>query len=256
MPLVQNQFRIVSNKKITSCFYRLSVDARPLVKKFLPGQFVNVRVSDGYEPLFRRPFSIHRGKKHIEIFYEAVGKGTAMLSQKKQGEFVDILGPLGNSFSMPAKEVKQIILIAGGVGLAPFLALTDFVKKKKVSMVLLYGGRDKEHVCPMNDFKKNGCQIHIATEDGSVGLRGRVDKLFSNIEPSKGETFIYTCGPKPMMKAVQDFALNNKIKGQASCESFMACGTGTCLGCVIKTTLGYKTVCYDGPVFNLEEIVF
>jgi dihydroorotate dehydrogenase electron transfer subunit len=98
--------------------------------------------------------------------------------------------------------------------------------------------------------------VHVATDDGSVGTRGRVDKLFSKINPDAKRTFIYACGPDPMMAAVQRFARARNIRGQAACEEVMACALGACLGCAIRTTKGFKTVCYDGPVFDLDEVIF
>ena len=108
----------------------------------------------------------------------------------------------------------------------------------------------------MKEFKGNGCKVYVSTDDGSVGTKGRVSKLFSKINKNPKTTFIYTCGPKPMMASVQAFAKKNKLQGQAACEEVMACALGACLGCSIKTTEGYKTVCYDGPVFDLNEVIF
>jgi dihydroorotate dehydrogenase electron transfer subunit len=130
------------------------------------------------------------------------------------------------------------------------------LKKKKLKTRLLYGGRTKKHIYGVKEFKQNGCEVFVATEDGSVGATGFVSKLFDKIATDPATTFIYTCGPTPMMAAVQEFAKTRHLRGQASCEERMACGLGACLGCAVKTTSGYKTACYDGPVFDLAEIVF
>ena len=122
--------------------------------------------------------------------------------------------------------------------------------------MLLYGGRSRGHVYPMQEFKDNGVKVHIASDDGSVGVKGRVSILFDKVKWNSNNTFIYTCGPNPMMKAVQGFAIKNRIKGQAACEELMACGLGACLGCSIETKSGFKTVCYDGPAFDIENIIF
>ena len=108
----------------------------------------------------------------------------------------------------------------------------------------------------MKEFKDNGCKVYVATDDGSVGAKGRVSELFSKIKLNSKSTMIYTCGPHPMMKAVQEFAKHNHLQGQAACEEVMACALGACLGCSIPTTKGFKTVCYDGLVFNLNEVIF
>ena len=107
----------------------------------------------------------------------------------------------------------------------------------------------------MQEFKDNGVKVHIATDDGSVGAKGRVSVLFDKIDKDPSRTFIYTCGPNPMMKAVQAFAGEHHLLGQAACEEIMACGLGACLGCSIETKEGFKTVCYDGPAFDLEEVI-
>jgi len=256
MKKIQHNARVVSNEKICAQFYRLCLDAKPIAERALPGQFVHIRINEGLQPFFRRPFSIYRAKKYLEILYEVVGVGTRLLSEKKTGERLDILGPLGNSFSMPPDDVSRVVMIAGGVGVAPFLLLSDFLKSKKCRVTLLYGGRTKGHVYSMAAFKKNGCRVHIATDDGSVGARGRVAVLFKKIQPGNGDTMLYTCGPKPMMHSVQRFARMHNLACEASYEEVMACGLGACLGCSIKTTKGYKTVCHDGPVFDIQEIIW
>ena len=130
------------------------------------------------------------------------------------------------------------------------------LKKYKYELLLLYGGRTKGHVYPMKEFKANGCKIFIATDDGSIGVKGRVAALFSKINIDPLTTYVYTCGPNPMMAAVQAFARQHQLKGQAACEEIMACALGACLGCSIRTTAGFKTVCYDGPAFDLDEVIF
>jgi dihydroorotate dehydrogenase electron transfer subunit len=251
----QQKYKIISNKKVSPKFFQLSLDARSIAHKALPGQFIHMKVSEGLKPFFRRPFSIYRTKNTIDILYDVIGDGTKALSCKVKGDVVDCLGPLGTPFSLPPKNMKQIVMIAGGVGVAPFLALTDILKKKEYELVLLYGGRNKDHCFPMNEFKKNGCRVHVATDDGSVGKKGRVSVLFPMID-LREPTYIYACGPKPMIACVQDFARQKHLQGQASLEEVMACGVGACLGCSIKTKQGYRTVCHDGPVFDLDEIVF
>jgi dihydroorotate dehydrogenase electron transfer subunit len=252
---IQNIFTVVSNEKLCPRFYRLCIDAGSLTKKIQPGQFVHIRVKDGLEPFFRRPFSVYRAQKYIEVFYEPVGRGTSLMTSYKKGDPIDVLGPLGTPFSLPPKGIKQVVMIGGGIGVAPFLILSD-VLKKKYELILLYGGRTKGHVYPMKEFKQNGCKVYVATDDGSIGKKGRVSELFDKINCDPKTTYLYTCGPHAMMHAVQDFAKRHYLQGQAACEQLMACALGACLGCSIKTTKGYKTVCYDGPAFDLGEVVF
>jgi dihydroorotate dehydrogenase electron transfer subunit len=256
MGKLQDVYKVISNEKLCGKFYRLCIDAKPIVDKSRPGQFIHIRINNSLEPFFRRPFSIYRSKRFLEILYEVVGSGTEALAAKNKGDRLDVLGPLGMPFGMPPKGVKQVVMIAGGVGVAPFLFLSDLLKKKDYELILLYGGRTKGHVFNMDEFKKNGCRVFKTTDDGSVGVKGRVSKLFSKIDPVAESTFIYTCGPRPMMASVQDFARKHKLGAQGSCEEVMACALGACLGCSIKTTQGFKTVCGDGPVFDLHELIF
>jgi len=246
MRKIQNIYPIVSNKKLCPRFYCLSLDAPELAREVKPGQFIHIRVSDGLEPFFRRPFSVYRAKKHVEIFYEPVGRGTETLASKKKGDTLDVLGPLGTPFTLPSKNIKQVVMIAGGIGIAPFLALSDVLGRQTrnpqptthntpPSIILLYGGRTKGHVYPMKEFKANGVKVHVATDDGSAGIKGRVSELFSKIDLNSKTTMMYTCGPTPMMAAVQKFCEKNNLKGEAACEEIMACALGACLGCSIPT---------------------
>jgi len=256
MEKIQNTYKVLVNEKLSSQYWRLIFDAPDLCREVKPGQFVHIRTDeDGLQPFFRRPFSVFRAQKYVEIFYDVIGPGTKLLSQKIKNDTLDVLGPLGTPFVMPPEDIKQVVMIAGGIGIAPMLILSDVLKKKKYELVLLYGGRDRGHVYPMKEFKDNGVKVHIATDDGSVGLKGRVSVLFDKIEKKPNQTFIYTCGPNPMMKAVQVFAADHRLMGQAACEEIMACALGACLGCSIETKHGFKTVCYDGPAFNLDEVI-
>jgi dihydroorotate dehydrogenase electron transfer subunit len=256
MNQLQGFYPVISNEKLSPCFWRMRFDAPPVQEAARPGQFVHLRVNAGLEPFFRRPFSVYRAQKYTEIFYEVVGPGTKLLSGKKKGDLVDVLGPVGKPFELPGERVKQVVMVAGGVGVAPFLILTDVLKVRKLDLVLFYGGRTEGHVYPMKEFMANGVDVRVATEDGSVGTKGRVTKLFRDLDWDPQTTVLYTCGPRPMLAAVRDFARARRVPGQAACEEVMACALGACLGCSIRTTKGYKTVCYDGPVFDLQELIF
>ena len=256
MDKIQNIFKVVSNEKLCPKFYLLRIDAKPILKEIKAGQFIHIRVNDSYEPFFRRPFSVYRANKYVDIFYEAIGPGTKEMVKMKRGDDIDVLGPVGKRFSLPPRGTKQVVMIAGSIGIAPFLILSDELKNKNYELILLYGGRTKGHVYNMKDFKDNGCKVFIATDDGSVGTKGLISKLFNKIHLDPKTTFLYTCGPHAMMKSVQQFVRKHKLKGEAACEELMACALGACLGCSIKTIRGYKTVCYDGPVFDLDEVIF
>lgn len=259
----QLDVRILQNEKVAGDFYRIRLESAYLAKHARPGQFIEVRCSDGSSPLLRKPFSVHRILKDgIELLYEVVGEGTGLLSKKKKRQFLDIIGPLGNSFTLKPAGGRQIILVAGGIGVAPLVALAENVERiayRKKSVII--GAKSKSHILCERDFKKLGFETLIATEDGSLGKKGLatelLKKLLSTVHHPPSAA-IYTCGPRGMLKEVASIARSGKIPCQVSLEEYMACGIGVCLGCPVKVNApyGYKMVCKDGPVFNAEEIVW
>jgi dihydroorotate dehydrogenase electron transfer subunit len=227
-------------------------------------------VSNGVVPLLRRPFSIHKadGKQgRIEILYEVVGEGSAALSQRKAGEVLDIIGPLGRGFALntPSENSgKDIVLVAGGMGVAPLFFLAQklqesLAKKKNRSRIcVLIGAKTSNHILCASELRRLGGHVSIATDDGSLGFRGKVTALLRRILDTRGcgVSNIYACGPHPMLSALSKLAHIYAIPAQVSLEAHMACGFGACLGCAVATIDGYKRVCKEGPVFNAEEIVW
>ena len=262
--------KILENKKITADIYRMRVKSAYLGREAKPGQFVEVRCSDSLEPLLRRPLGVHRiAKGGIELLYEVVGQGTALLAKKKTGEALDIVGPLGVGFDIRGKgqgsRVK--VLVAGGIGVAPLLSLAESLAVSKKIIVIL-GAKTKEHVLCEAEFKKLGCEVLVSTDDGSKGKKGfatNVLKYFLRKTKDERRKTIYACGPTAMLKAVAEIAKTHRIPCQVSLEERMACGVGVCLGCPVKvntqyaihnTQYEYKMVCKDGPVFDAKEIAW
>jgi len=248
--------KILSNKKIKDNYLHCIFDAGKIAKDARPGQFVNIRISDSLDPLLRRPLSIHlvRGSK-IEILYEVVGKSTRVLSGKKPGEYLDIIGPLGEGFDLESKP-RVSILIGGGIGVAPLVFLAEKLKTKKLALI---GATTKGHIHCEKEFKELGCEVKISTDDGSKGFKGRATDLLKKILLTTYNlqlTTIYACGPKPMLKEIALISKEQNIPAQISLEEHMACGIGVCLGCVVETIHGYKRVCKDGPVFDADKIIF
>jgi len=261
------QFRakILSNQKIAPDHYVLSFKNPKITKETRPGQFFNIRVSDCCSPLLRRPFGAHKiNKGAIEILYKVVGKATRILSARQEGETLDIIGPLGNGFQtdVPSRDsgypgLEKVILIAGGHGVAPLYALAKVVPAE----IILIGAKTKAHVVCEKDFKKLGCKVRVATEDGTKGHKGLItDLLKKNIDRQTGKPAnrltVYACGPKPMLKEIARLVFRHDIPCQVSLEEYVACGIGTCLGCAIKVRSGYKLICKDGPVFDAKEVVW
>ena len=260
--MVQAKVKLISNTKIHHNYFHCALEAGRIAKEAVPGQFINVKLSENLDPLLRRPLSIHRvrGSK-VEILYEVIGKGSKILSQKRCGEYLDIIGPLGNGFSV--NYTRCPILVAGGMGVAPLLFLAEQLiqeskLKNKNQPLIFIGAKTKNKILCAAELKKFGCVVKIATDDGSKGFKGYVagflKKELSTIDYKLAT--IYACGPKPMLKEVFKIAKSYKIPAQISLEEHMACGIGACLGCVVDTKQGFKRVCVDGPVFLGDEIVW
>lgn len=249
-------YRIISNKKITPMHYVMEVASPFLAKASCAGQFINIKPNqEGTDPLLRIPLGIHKiGKRKISLLYKVVGEGTKILSERKEGENVSILGPLGEGFEYSRLKGKTIIA-SGGHGIAPLYALAKELVKKTKDIVFLLGSATKSHVTCTKELKKLGIKVKIATDDGSLGRKGFVTCfLEEEIKKAKGEVNIFACGPRPMISAVSAISAKCKIKAQVSLDEYMACGVGACLGCAVRTKEGYKLVCKDGPVFYSDEI--
>jgi len=268
----QTKSKIIKNIKISKDYAFAIISAPKIAKAALPGQFVMVQVGNGLEPLLRRPLGVHQvDGENIKLLYEIVGKGTQILSQSKPGETLDIIGPLGKGFEYDQSSAinSQPILVAGGMGVAPLLFLADkLAKRKKHKIIVLIGARAKNHINCEMEFKKIGCAVKIATDDGSKGFKGRVTDLLRSViarsvatkqskEIACNDKFIiYACGPKPMLNALSKLSDEFEIPTQLSLEAHMSCGFGACLGCVVNTVDGYKRVCKEGPVFRSKEIIW
>lgn len=261
MAMVQLKVKIISHKKVNGACYCLEFDSGVIANNASPGQFLEVKVCDNGLPLLRRPISIHgiKGSK-VKVVYEVVGEGTRILSGRKPGDFLDVIGPMGNGFEYTVKRpgASRDILVAGGMGVAPLVFLAEKMKPNK--NLVLIGARNKKQILFRGEFKNLGCKVLVATDDGSAGLRGKVTELLKGIlsEASGNErpANIYACGPQAMLKAVAGISGEKGIPCQLSLERHMACGFGACLGCVVSTKSGYKRVCKEGPVFAAGELTW
>jgi len=260
MSATQIKAKILSNKQISPGHFKMSLAAPSVAKKARPGQFIHVRCSDGIDPLLRRPLSIHRARsKTLEVFYKVVGKGTTILAQKKTGDKLDIIGPLGNGFDLKAARGKkqEAILVAGGMGIAPLFFLAERIAK---SATIIIGAKTKKEVFCAKELKRLGAKVLISTDDGSMGKKGLATDLLKKILGNKPLVTIYACGPKQMLKQVSTIAKRQHIPCQVSLENWMGCGLGACFGCVVRIGQAfefvYKRVCKDGPVFEAQEILW
>jgi len=269
--IFQEKAKVVSNFEISNKYCEMILEAPKIAKVALPGQFIMVKCSEGLYPLLRRPFSIAgKGSKRIKLLYKVVGIGTKILSDippppfGSPGEFLDIVGPLGNGFNLKIKG--NILLVAGGIGITPLLFLIQELvtlnPKNRRRIWLLFG----EKTLDLADYIKNNftkerksCLIpnhlEVVTEDGSAPQKGLVTDLLLEkmiYLPFKFSQ-VYACGPKEMLEKIAKI-VPGRIPCWVSVESRMACGLGACLGCAIQTIHGFKRVCKDGPIFGAREI--
>ncbi len=248
-----NLLNIIDNKKINTQYFILKVQAPHDISNILPGQFVNILVTDTRHAFLRRPISIydiHPLERTIDLLIQVVGEGTHLLSKLKAGEQLDVLYPLGKSFSL-LESGKIALLVGGGVGIAPLLFLAKKLYQKGVDVHILLGGKGSNNIIETKNFEKYG-KVYIATEDGSQGERGLLTQ--HSILRKSDFDMIYSCGPDAMMRAVANIAAEHTIECEVSLENMMACGIGSCLCCVTPTKSGHQCVCSDGPVFNTKTL--
>ena len=230
-------------------------DDKPL-PEMLPGQFVEVRVDNSPSTFLRRPISINNvdyDRNELWLLVAAVGDGTRQLQKLQKGDRLNCMLPLGNSFTMPTDSAQKVLLVGGGVGVAPLLYFGKRIKAMGGEPTFLLGARSAKDVLERELFEQVG-RVLITTEDRSEGEKGFV----TNHSVLAQEHFdrISTCGPKPMMMAVARYAFKNDIECEVSLENKMACGVGACLCCVEKTVEGNKCVCKEGPVMNIKKLTW
>lgn len=216
-----------------------------------PGQFVMIRGAWGANPVLPRAFSIVKAGKVGEVLVRDVGPGTSLLCNMHPGDELNVLGPLGNGYIAPKTE--RAVMVAGGVGVAPLVFLTELLAPKGVPVTFLYGARTQNDL-PLSDRIKKSADLVITTEDGSVGTKGLVTAPLAEAVKDTNCT-VYSCGPNPMLEAVGKVSMNAGVECQVALESPMACGMGTCKGCaVVRPDGSFAYVCTDGPVFVAANI--
>jgi len=256
MPLINANLEVTSNTQIADDTFALRFHSPELASSVKPGQFMNILTSEAIEPLLRRPYSISNVHgDECEIMFSLLGKGTHLLAKKRAGDTIGVLGPLGNTFGYE-KSFGTAIIVAGGIGIAPFPYLTAELQRRSIPVVTFLGARNAGRVAG------NGLQnLHVATDDGSQGYHGTVISALAAFldETDVDRPMIFACGPNPMLKATQSFAHARDIPCELSLESEMACGMGICQGCPIEKHHGerkYTLVCTDGPCFDSHDIIF
>lgn len=259
--MFQENVQVLWNEKLGTSYYRIGFTCHKGYSTAKPGQFIMLRFPEQIVPLLRRPFSIHRiistdgGATGLELLYKVVGEGTKKLSRCRQGDILDILGPLGNGFALFDRN-KHIAIVAGGIGVAPMLFLASALQTKGVDLsesTVFLGGRSMEDLLCRDDFSRLGINVRITTDDGSAGDQCFVTHPLEIAMEKRRADIIYACGPLEMLKCVIGIAEKHRVPCQISIEAIMACGLGVCLGCTVEKkgdSLKYMHACMDGPVFD------
>ena len=247
---------VSENIQLNDNYVLLKMTAPTELPDMLPGQFAELEVEGSSKTFLRRPISINfidKDNNEVWFLIQLVGDGTRHLAAVNRGQTINVILPLGNSFTMPENASERLLLVGGGVGTAPMLFLGEQLSKKGFTPNFLLGARSQNDLLQLNEFTQYG-NVFTTTEDGSMGEKGYVTQhsLLSTQTFNK----IYTCGPKPMMMAVAKYAKTNNIECEVSLENTMACGFGVCLCCVENTTEGHICVCKEGPVFNIKKLLW
>jgi dihydroorotate dehydrogenase electron transfer subunit len=257
--------KVLENKEICKNYFCIKIDWLNADKTFLQGQFVELEVSSSLDPVLRRPFSIFDcDETSFSIAYKKIGKGTDLLSQKKAGDFISVIGPLGNSYPIDLiTGYKNILIIGGGTGVASVHYLAKILDKKNINYGMLIGFKSQHDIYCLDEIKslKTTGKIIITTDEGSFGHKGFVPDYFDEFDVNN--TLIFMCGPEIIIRKWHAKMKEHKIKDfkfYASFEEYMACGIGICNGCVIKIKneagYKYKRVCKDGTIFDVEEVIW
>ena len=245
--------RIVENKKLSKDIFVLELTGTGRIPEMKPGQFVQAKIEGSPETFLRRPLSIHDvnySQNTFRLLVQIAGKGTEALSKLRTGDSVNLIYPLGNSFSLPVKG-ERILLTGGGCGVAPLLFLGKYLKSNGFAPDILLGFRSSERIIEYNEYSELG-KVFLTTEDGSLGTKGFITD--HPVLPANRYDVIYCCGPDPMMKAVSGYCKEQNIRCEVSLENLMGCGIGACLCCVVDTVKGNMCACTDGPVFNINDL--
>ena len=247
---------VTENVRLHANHVLLKLTSPSPLPDMLPGQFAEIRVDGSPTTFLRRPISINyvdRQRNEVWFLIQLIGDGTRQLGEAKAGDTVNVVLPLGNGFTMPEKASDKLLLVGGGVGTAPMLYLGEQLAKNGSKPTFLLGARSNKDLLQLEQFAAYG-DVYTTTEDGSHGEKGYVTQhsILNKVQFEQ----IYTCGPKPMMMAVAKYARSKDIACEVSLENTMACGIGACLCCVENTAEGHLCVCKEGPVFNINKLLW
>ncbi|MCL5075125.1 MAG: dihydroorotate dehydrogenase electron transfer subunit [Chloroflexi bacterium] len=267
----QETARVIANTTVADHIYFLRLYAPEIAAQTAPGQFVHIRCCSTFEPLLRRPFSVHRSVRpslalsparlpemarlnpgEIAILFEEVGRGTGILASVRRDDYLDVLGPLGQGFCLKP-TTRNVLLVAGGLGIAPLVGLAEAASTEDRAVTVLAGAATAARVLPV-DYVPAEAEYVVCTEDGSLGRRGLITDLLPEYLAWADQVF--ACGPTAMLRALGALRWPLGLSVQVSLEQRLACAVGACAGCRIDTKHGRRSLCRDGPVFDLSEVIW
>jgi dihydroorotate dehydrogenase electron transfer subunit len=253
---VFGEVKVVSNKKLTGDIYLMRLLSPEITKEAKPGQFVHIRCGEGKDYILRRPLSIHRVyDEFFELLYKVVGHGTMDLSRLEAGKTVDLIGPLGNGFNL-AKVPRQVLIVAGGVGIAPLMFLIDELRERKITLSAVLGTSLRKELLYHDELSRTVENTFVSVDEDSAGNVGSIIDILPEVMNYAKPKVVYACGPEEMLKNTVTLCFERDLACHVSLERQMGCGVGVCMACVVKTNAGYQRVCKDGPVFDAREIVW
>ena len=274
---LQAQVRVIENVQLARDTYRVRFECPEIARRVVPGQFLMLRLAGCNDPLLGRPLALYdtvldaAGQPvGVDVVYLVLGKMTRRLATYQPGQLLDVWGPLGNGFA-PSAAGGHLVMVAGGIGQTPFLALAREALGKRrygdparaiapaARVTLCYGARSKDYLAGLEDFAVLGVEVRTSTDDGSAGQRGFVTEVAAGVLAESPQARVVCCGPEPMMSAMARLAAERRVSCQVSLETPMACGIGICFSCVarVRTAGGewdYKRTCVEGPVFDAASL--
>ncbi len=257
---------VICQERLGPGDFRMTLICDASYQGAVPGQFVMLRLQGETAPLLPRPFSIHRvgqarGKGvQVQILYRVVGTMTRRMTRIREGDAVDMVGPLGRGFGLPG-GLSRPVLVAGGIGVAPMIFLVEALLEKGLdagSCHFFLGARSRDELLCREELARMGVVLHVTTDDGSAGAQCKVTQPLRRLleEGAPPPEMLYACGPEAMLQCVARMARSRALPCQVSLEARMACGIGACLGCAVqgKRKDRYLHVCSEGPVFSVEAL--
>ncbi len=253
--MIQETGVLLEKRRIRNDIFNLTLELPGIAGLARPGQFVHLLIRNAPGVLLRRPFSIASvNGSELRLLIRIIGTGTRALSETEIGSAFDVIGPLGTGFDL--SDATRVLLVAGGIGVAPLLMLQDVLNSDGTEVHFFLGARSREEF-PLDDAEISRRRIACATDDGSFGAHGLVSQLFDDwlsTAQNRRDFVVFSCGPAAMMRAVQHICEERSLRHQVSLENRMACGIGICQGCAVRMKAGFRLVCKDGPVFNASDV--